>query len=78
MISWDGGCMRNLIFESGVPSYLGSSEHQHSAATGQRNHFQHMGPEHASREKKLTIVNFLIFVQKNVSTIRFQEIKIRQ
>ena len=51
MISWDGGCMRNLIFESGVPSYLGSSEHQHSAATGQRNHFQHMGPEHASREK---------------------------
>ena len=40
MISWDGDCMRNLIFESGVPSYLGSSEHQHSAATGQRNHFQ--------------------------------------
>ena len=37
----------------------------------------HMGPEHASREKKLTMVNFLIFVQKNVSTIRFQEIKIR-
>ena len=22
----------------------------------------HMGPEHASREKKLTMVNFLIFV----------------
>ena len=37
----------------------------------------HMGREHASREKKLTMVNFLIFVQKNVSTIRFQEIKIR-
>ena len=29
------------------------------------------------REKKLSMVNFLIFVQKNVSTIRFQEIKIR-
>ena len=38
---------------------------------------QHMGREHASREKKLPMVNFLIFVQKNVSTIRFQEIKIR-
>ena len=37
----------------------------------------HMGPEHASREKKLSMVNFLIFGQKNVSTIRFQEIKIR-
>ena len=37
----------------------------------------HMGPEHESREKKFTMVNFLIFVQKNVSTIRFQEIKIR-
>ena len=37
----------------------------------------HMGPEHASREKKFTMVNFFIFVQKNVSTIRFQEIKIR-
>ena len=36
-----------------------------------------MGPEHASREKKVTMVKFLIFVQKNVSTIRFQEIKIR-
>ena len=36
-----------------------------------------MGREHVSREKKLTMVNFLIFVQKNVSTIRFQEIKIR-
>ena len=36
-----------------------------------------MGPEHASREKKLSMVNFLIFVQKNVSRIRFQEIKIR-
>ena len=37
----------------------------------------HMGREHASREKKLTMVIFFIFVQKNVSTIRFQEMKIR-
>ena len=37
----------------------------------------HMGSEYVSREKKLPMVNFLIFVQKNVSTIRFQEIKIR-
>ena len=37
----------------------------------------HMDPEHASREKKLPMVNFLIFVQTNVCTIRFQEIKIR-
>ena len=37
----------------------------------------HMGSEYVSREKKLSMVNFLIFVQKNVSTIRFQEIKIR-
>ena len=29
------------------------------------------------KRKKFTMVNFLIFVQKNVSTIRFQEIKIR-
>ena len=36
-----------------------------------------MGSEYVSREKKLSMVNFLIFVQKNVSTIRFQEIKIR-
>ena len=36
-----------------------------------------MGREYVSREKKLPMVNFLIFVQKNVSTIRFQEIKIR-
>ena len=36
-----------------------------------------MGSEYVSREKKLPMVNFLIFVQKNVSTIRFQEIKIR-
>ena len=36
-----------------------------------------MGREHAPREKKLSVVNFLIFVQKNVSRIRFQEIKIR-
>ena len=38
---------------------------------------KHMGSEYVSREKKSTMVNFLIFVQKNVSTIRFQEIKIR-
>ena len=37
----------------------------------------HMGLEHASREKKLPMVNFLIFVHKNVHRIRFQEIKIR-
>ena len=37
----------------------------------------HMGSEYVSREKKLSMVNFLIFVQKNMSTIRFQEIKIR-
>ena len=42
-----------------------------------KTHTFHMGREHVSREKKLTMVNFLIFVQKNVSTIRFQEIKIR-
>ena len=37
----------------------------------------HLGLEHASREKKLSMVNYLIFGQKNVSTIRFQKIKIR-
>ena len=37
----------------------------------------HMGSEYVSREKKLSMVIFFIFVQKNVSTIRFQEIKIR-
>ena len=37
----------------------------------------HMGREHASREKKLPMVNFLIFVHKNVYRIIFQEIKIR-
>ena len=36
----------------------------------------HMGPEHASREKKLQMVNFFIFVHENVYRIRFQEIKI--
>ena len=36
-----------------------------------------MGREHASREKKLSMVNFLIFVHKNVYRIRFQKIKIR-
>ena len=37
----------------------------------------HMGLKHSSREKKLPMVNFLIFVQKNIYRIRFQEIKIR-
>ena len=36
-----------------------------------------MGREHASREKKCTRANFLIFVHKNVYRIRFQKIKIR-
>ena len=36
----------------------------------------HMGLKHASREKKLPMVNFLIFVHKNVYRIRFQKIKI--
>ena len=35
-----------------------------------------MGREHASREKKLPMVNFLIFVHENVYRIRFQKIKI--
>ena len=35
-----------------------------------------MGPERASREKKLPMVIFLIFVHKNVYRIRFQKIKI--
>ena len=36
-----------------------------------------MGPEHASREKKLAMVIFFIFVHKNVYRIsRFQKIKI--
>ena len=34
----------------------------------------HMGLKHASREKKLSMVNFLIFVHKNVYRIRFQKI----
>ena len=37
---------------------------------------KNMGPEHASREKKLPMVNFFIFVHKNVYRIRFQKIKI--
>ena len=36
----------------------------------------HMGLKHASREKKLFMVKFLIFVHKNVYRIRFQKIKI--
>jgi len=35
-----------------------------------------MGNEHASREKILSMVIFLIFVHKNVYRIRFKEIKI--
>ena len=35
-----------------------------------------MGREYASREKKLPMVNFLIFVHKNVYRIRFQKTKI--
>ena len=35
-----------------------------------------MGLKHASREKKCTMVIFLIFVHKNVYRIRFQKIKI--
>ena len=38
--------------------------------------FVHMGLKHASREKKCSMVNFLIFVHKNVYRIRFQKIKI--
>ena len=38
---------------------------------------RHIGPQHASREKKLPMVIFLIFVHKNVYRIRFQKIKIR-
>ena len=36
-----------------------------------------MGPEHASREKKLTMVNFLIFLQINIYVKGFQKMKIR-
>ena len=36
----------------------------------------HMGLKHASREKKLPMVIFFIFVHKNVYRIRFQKIKI--
>ena len=39
-------------------------------------HREHMGLKHASREKKCTMVIFLIFVLKNVYRIRFQKIKI--
>ena len=35
-----------------------------------------MGPEHAPREKHLTMVDLLISVHKNVYRIRFQKIKI--
>ena len=38
--------------------------------------YQHMGREHASREKKLSMVIFFIFVHKIVYRIRLQEIKI--
>ena len=32
----------------------------------------YIGPEHASREKKCTMVIFLIFVKKNVSELDFR------
>ena len=37
----------------------------------------HMGSEYVSREKKLTMVNFLIFVQINIYIKEFQKMKIR-
>ena len=37
----------------------------------------HMGSEYVSREKKLTMVNFLIFVQINIYITGFQKMKIR-
>ena len=37
----------------------------------------HMGPEHASREKKLSMVIFFIFVQMNIYIKGFQKMKIR-
>ena len=40
-------------------------------------HAEHMGREHASREKKLTMVIFLIFVQINIYIKGFQKMKIR-
>ena len=40
-------------------------------------HLPYMGPEHASREKILSMLIFFIFVHKTVYRIRFQQIKIR-
>ena len=37
----------------------------------------HMGPEHASREKKFTMVIFFIFLQINIYIKGFQKMKIR-
>ena len=37
----------------------------------------HLGPEHASRDKKLPMVNFLIFRQMNIYIKGFQKMKIR-
>ena len=37
----------------------------------------HMGPEHASREKKCSMVIFFIFSHKNINTNGFQKIKFR-
>ena len=36
-----------------------------------------MGPEHASRDKKLPMVNFFIFGQMNIYIKGFQKMKIR-
>ena len=37
----------------------------------------HMGPEHASRDKKLPMVIFFIFGQMNIYIKGFQKMKIR-
>ena len=58
-----------------VSWHCAHSDFEHGG--GGRQCVDHMGSEYVSREKKFTMVNFFIFVQKNVSTIRFQEIKIR-
>ena len=63
--------------EVGNEKEISKKRSQESRIQNQTISIRHMGREHASREKKLPMVNFLIFVQKNVSTIRFQEIKIR-
>ena len=57
--------------------WLGKGDANHGRERGRARARGHMGLEHASREKKLPMVNFLIFVHKNAHRIRFQEIKIR-